>query len=70
MSDHLLSTVKGVNAEPGFGFIWPDEGGKNAFVHFSAIAGNDFRPLDEGQKVEFTVQDGPKFPSAANVTGH
>lgn len=69
MSINMLGTVKGFNAEKGLGFISPDEGGKDVFVHFSAIEGNDFRTLDEGQKVEFTVQDGPKGPSAANVTG-
>jgi len=66
----MLGTVKGFNAEKGFGFISPDESGKDAFVHFSAIQGNDFRTFDEGQKVAFTVQDGPEGPSAANVTGH
>ena len=65
----MPGTVKGFNAEKGFGFISPDDSGKDAFVHFSAIQGNDFRTLDEGQKVAFTVQDGPKGPSAANVTG-
>jgi len=69
MSNNMLGTVKGFNAEKGFGLISPDEGGKDVFVHFSAIEGNDFRTLDEGQKVEFTVQDGPKGPSAADVTG-
>ena len=69
MSINMLGTVKGFNAEKGFGFISPDEGGKDVFVHFSAIEGDDFRTLDEGQNVEFTVQDGPKGPSAANVTG-
>lgn len=69
MSNNMLGTVKGFNAEKGFGFISPEEGSKDVFVHFSAIEGNDFRTLDEGQKVEFTLQDGPKGPSAANVTG-
>ncbi|HAT25008.1 MAG: cold shock domain-containing protein [Pantoea sp.] len=69
MPENMLGMVKEFNAEKGFGFISPDEGGKDVFVHFSAIEGNDFRTLDEGQKVEFTMQDGPKGPSAANVTG-
>jgi len=69
MSNKMLGTVKWFNAEKGFGFISPEDGSKDVFVHFSAIEGNDFRTLDEGQKVEFTVQDGPKGPSAANVTG-
>jgi len=69
MSNKMLGTVKGFNAEKGSGFISPQDGSKDVLVHFSAIDGNDFRILDEGQKVEFTVQDGPKGPSAANVTG-
>lgn len=69
MSNKLLGTVKWFNAEKGFGFISPENGSKDVFVHFSAIQGNDFRTLDEGQKVEFQVQDGPKGPSAANVVG-
>ena len=69
MSNKMLGTVKWFNAEKGFGFISPEDGSKDVFVHFSAIEGNDFRTLDEGQEVEFTVQDGPKGSSAANVTG-
>lgn len=69
MSNKMLGTVKWFNAEKGFGFISPENGSKDVFVHFSAIQGNDFRTLDEGQKVEFQVQDGPKGPSAANVVG-
>ena len=52
MPENMLGMVKEFNVEKGFGFISPDEGGKDVFVHFSAIEGNDFRPLDEGQKVE------------------
>ncbi|QDY43763.1 transcription antiterminator/RNA stability regulator CspE [Candidatus Pantoea soli] len=69
MSGKMLGIVKWFNAEKGFGFISPENGSKDVFVHFSAIQGNDFRTLDEGQKVEFSVQDGPKGPSAANVVG-
>lgn len=69
MSNKIPGTVKWFNAGKGFGFISPEDGSKDVFVHFSAIEGNDFRTLDEGQKVEFTVQDGPKGSSAANVTG-
>ncbi|WP_137991555.1 cold-shock protein [Streptomyces vilmorinianum] len=61
-------TVKWFNAEKGFGFIAQDEGGPDVFVHYSAIATTGFRELTEGQKVEFTVVQGPKGPQAENVT--
>ena len=60
--------VKWFNAEKGYGFITPDDGGKDCFVHFSAIQGGGFRKLDEGQKVEFEVGQGQKGPQAENVT--
>lgn len=69
MSNKMLGTVKWFNAEKGFGFISPEGGSKDVFVHFSAIQGTDFRSLDDGQKVEFFVENGPKGPSAVNVTG-
>lgn len=69
MSNKILGTVKWFNSEKGFGFISPENGSKDVFVHYSAIQGDAFRILEEGQKVEFSVQDGPKGPSAANVTG-
>jgi CspA family cold shock protein len=69
MSNKMLGTVKWFNAEKGFGFISPEDGSKDVFVHFSAIQGTDFRSLDDGQKVEFSVENGPKGPSAVNVTG-
>lgn len=59
-------TVKWFNAEKGFGFI-SVEGGDDVFVHFSAIQGNGFKTLDEGQAVEFEIIEGPKGPQAANV---
>ncbi|WAH39527.1 cold-shock protein [Alicyclobacillus dauci] len=59
-------TVKWFNAEKGFGFI-SVEGGDDVFVHFSAIQGNGFKSLDEGQRVEFDIVEGPKGPQAANV---
>jgi CspA family cold shock protein len=59
--------VKWFNASKGYGFI-SQEGGKDVFVHFSAIAGDGFKSLDEGQEVEFEVTDGPKGPQAVNVT--
>jgi len=59
-------TVKWFNSEKGFGFIEVD-GENDVFVHFSAIQGEGFKTLDEGQKVEFEVVDGNRGPQAANV---
>ena len=61
-------TVKWFNESKGFGFISPNDGGKDVFVHFSAIQGDGFRTLSEGQSVSFEVEQGPKGPQAANVT--
>ncbi len=60
-------TVKWFNAEKGFGFIAPDDGGADVFAHYSAIAASGFRSLEENQKVEFEVTQGPKGPQAANI---
>ncbi|GGA27201.1 cold-shock DNA-binding protein family [Paenisporosarcina quisquiliarum] len=60
-------TVKWFNAEKGFGFI-EVEGENDVFVHFSAIQGEGFKSLEEGQKVEFEVVEGNRGPQAANVT--
>ncbi len=60
-------SVKWFNEAKGFGFISQDDGGKDVFVHFSAIQGSGFKTLAEGQKVSFDIQDGPKGPQAANV---
>lgn len=60
-------TVKWFNGEKGFGFIAPDGGSEDVFVHFSAIAGNGYRNLEEAQRVEFDIEQGPKGPQATNV---
>ncbi len=66
MSERISGTVKWFNGTKGFGFIARD-GGPDVFVHFSAIQGDGFKNLDEGQKVEFNVDAGPKGPQASNV---
>lgn len=60
-------TVKWFNAEKGYGFIATEEG-NDVFVHFTAISGEGFKTLDEGQQVEFEVVDGARGPQAANVS--
>ena len=60
-------TVKWFNESKGFGFITPDDGSKDVFAHFSAIVGDGFRTLSEGQKVSFDVENGPKGPQASNI---
>jgi len=60
-------TVKWFNGSKGYGFITPEEG-SDVFVHFSAIQGDGFKSLDEGQEVEFDIVSGPKGQQAANVT--
>ena len=60
-------TVKWFNPDKGFGFIAPDDGGADVFVHFSAIQTSGYRTLEENQKVEYNVTQGPKGPQAAEV---
>ena len=60
-------TVKWFNADKGFGFITPEDGSKDLFVHHSAIDGDGYRSLDEGEKVTFETQPSDKGPKAANV---
>jgi CspA family cold shock protein len=62
-------TVKWFNAEKGFGFIAPDDGSADVFAHYSAIASSGYKSLDENQKVEFEVTQGPKGPQAENIRG-
>ncbi|MFA9378407.1 MAG: cold-shock protein [Lachnotalea sp.] len=61
-------TVKWFNSTKGFGFITNDEGGEDVFVHFSGIASDGFKSLEEGAKVTFDVVDGNRGPQAVNVT--
>jgi cold shock protein len=67
-STRIQGTVKWFNAEKGYGFVTPDDGSKDLFVHYSAIqGGSGYASLDEGQRVEMTREQGPKGPQAANV---
>jgi CspA family cold shock protein len=60
-------TVKWFSNEKGYGFITPDDGGKDLFVHHSGITGNGFRSLENGEKVSYEAESGPKGPKAVNV---
>ncbi len=66
MSERLTGTVKWFNGQKGYGFISRD-GGEDVFVHYSAIEGQGFRNLEEGDRVEFVVEQGQKGPAAAEV---
>ncbi|MFP5334861.1 MAG: transcription antiterminator/RNA stability regulator CspE [Actinomycetota bacterium] len=60
-------TVKWFNADKGYGFITPDDGGADVFAHFSAIQMSGYRALEEGQKVEFEITQGQKGPQASDI---
>ena len=66
MTERIVGTVKWFNARKGYGFIGRDDG-EDVFVHFTAISMDGYRRLDEGQSVEFTIEEGPKGIQAANV---
>ena len=66
MSDRIIGTVKWFNGTKGYGFL-AREDGPDVFVHYSAISGDGYRNLQEGQQVEFTVEQGAKGPQATNV---
>ncbi|KEY58074.1 transcription antiterminator/RNA stability regulator CspE [Serratia sp. DD3] len=68
MSNMIKGQVKWFNESKGFGFITPADGSKDVFVHFSAIQNQGFKTLAEGQTVQFSIENGAKGPSAANVT--
>lgn len=67
MTERIIGTVKWFNATKGYGFLGRDDG-EDVFVHYSAIQMEGYRRLKEGQKVEYTIEDGPKGLQAANVT--
>ena len=67
MTSRITGLVKWFNEDKGFGFISPLDGSKDIVVHFSALNGDNFKTLFEGQKVEFAIQIGDKGPAAANV---
>jgi len=68
VNDMVTGTVKWFNESKGFGFITPADGSADVFVHFSAIAGDGFKTLAEGQAVSFNVEDGPKGLQATQVS--
>jgi cold shock protein len=67
MATRITGTVKWFNGEKGFGFATPDDGGKDVFVHYSAINMSGYRNLDEGDRIEFTLEQGDKGPKAVDV---
>ena len=68
MSERIVGTVKWFNKTKGYGFVTPDNASDDVFVHYSAIQTEGFRYLEEGDRVEFSVEDTPKGPQADSVT--
>jgi cold shock protein len=68
MAESMTGVVKWFNSTKGFGFISPDGGSADVFVHFSAISGSGYKSLEEGQKVQFSTEKGQKGLQAVNVT--
>jgi cold shock protein len=68
LQDMPQGTVKWFNGDKGYGFIEPDDGSDDVFVHYSGIEGSGFRSLNEGDKVSYEVSQGQKGPQATNVT--
>lgn len=66
-SDRMQGTVKWFSRVKGYGFIAPEDGGKEIFVHFSGIEGEGYRNLEEGQRVTYVVEETPKGPQAVSV---
>jgi CspA family cold shock protein len=66
-SDRMQGSVKWFSRVKGYGFIAPEDGGKEIFVHFSGIEGEGYRNLEEGQRVTYTVEETPKGPQAVSV---
>ena len=67
MSNSVNGTVKWFNEDKGFGFITPENGGKDVFVHFRSIVAEGYKSLSEGQQVAFVIEQGQKGPQASNV---
>ncbi len=65
----VMGTVQWFSRVKGYGFVRPDGQEEDVFVHYSAIQGDGYRNLSQGQRVEFTIEDSPKGPQAANVVG-
>ena len=68
MAERITGVIKWFNNEKGYGFATPDDGSKDVFVHYSAIQSDGYRSLNEGERIEFSVEMGDKGPKAVEVT--